>query len=359
MLAELAFLVLSLAPAPAPTLAAWMSLSGWATSPTKTEVTYKPDERAVTNWRGEASRSLDLDPSIATAFAEGGDPRPVSRCVKLNNYWCIKGAGWNGMLAADAEGHAAFASAPEGAAVAALLLRRYYLDFSRRSAQAIVSRWAPAQCGGMAFAPSRSPVRTTQFGKGFRLAQTRPTLGPAPLATHGLGNTLRARFLASRGRGIRLAKGSRPGIRRSVVADRTPPMLRTPRITAGIGSIELALAPRSSLSLLLLASRVTPASFAPLTSCAGDGVRIRNYALKVIEGVANSPDDDLKLFEPDGTPTGNLARVMANMASVEIGPLRADPALVKIGIETATTAAKLAAEANAARAANTEPGAAR
>ncbi len=55
--------------------------------------------------------------------------RPATpRCIKLNNYWCVKRAGWAGEIAADADGHVAFASALEGAMVAVMLLRRYYLD---------------------------------------------------------------------------------------------------------------------------------------------------------------------------------------------------------------------------------------
>ncbi len=311
---------------------------------------YRADDRSVDNWRAEAARNLDLDPERSLAIAGDGEAPSVPRCVKLNNYWCIKGVGWNGMVAADPEGHAAFASAPEGAAVAALLLRRYYLDFSRRSAMDIVSRWAPAQCGA-------SPVRTTQFGKGFRLAQTRVPLGAepgkraAPLATRGLGNTLRARFLASRGRGPR---GARAGLRRSAIPDRAPPMLRTPTIAAGLGAMETPLSLPGPLALLNLAARVTPSSFAPMSTCADDGARVRNYALKIIEGVAKSPDEDLKLFAPDGTPSDNLARVLLNMAAVEVGPLRATPVLVRAGVETAVAAARLAAEARAGQAA--EPG---
>jgi len=104
---------------------------------------FLPAARSVSNWRAQAGGNLDLAPERAQALASGAEEKGVTRCVRLNNYWCVKGVGWNGMLAADAEGHVAFASAEEGAAVAALLLRRYYLSYSRRSAQAIVSRWAP------------------------------------------------------------------------------------------------------------------------------------------------------------------------------------------------------------------------
>jgi hypothetical protein len=60
----------------------------------------------------------------------------------------------------------------------------------------------------------------------------------------------------------------------------------------------------------------------PPASCSAELARINNYAAHVIEGVAKSADEDLKLFTPDGQPTENLAKVMINMAAVEIGPAR-------------------------------------
>ncbi len=355
-------------------LAEWITLlsvlSALPTLPPATQATldklsprYESGERAVTNWRAQAARNLDLDESVARAFAEGGDPRAVGRCVKLNNYWCVKGAGWSGMLAADAEGHAAFASADEGAAVAALLLRRYYVEFSRRSATAIVTRWAPAQCGVAAtISPQRtrltagaSRVHTTPGPRGFRIQQTRRTLGPTPaanaLATHGIGNTLRARYLAAAGRGPRL-QGAR-GVRRSVVADAAP------RRPAGLSPIDMALLPKSALSLVMLTTRPpleTP--FTRLPSCSNDSERLRAYALKIIEGVAPTPDEDLHLFDAAGAPTDRLAVVMANMASVEIGPLKADASLILRAIDSATVVVKAATQGAAEREAATKADAA-
>jgi hypothetical protein len=40
------------------------------------------------------------------------------------------------------------------------------------------------------------------------------------------------------------------------------------------------------------------------------------------------PNEDLQLFTPAGQPTDNLAKVLANMAAVEIGPARPRTALV-------------------------------
>ena len=57
-------------------------------------------------------------------------------------------------------------------------------------------------------------------------------------------------------------------------------------------------------------------------SCSGELARIANYAASVAQGVATSPYVDLKLFDAAGRPTENLAKVMANMSAVEIGPDR-------------------------------------
>ena len=59
---------------------------------------YLSTARKVTNWRKEAARHLDPDVvAAAAAFLEAERP-VVSRCVKLNNYWCIKSARWDGEM---------------------------------------------------------------------------------------------------------------------------------------------------------------------------------------------------------------------------------------------------------------------
>ena len=54
----------------------------------------------MTNWRLEAADNLDLPPDFKTKLTVGNDLPEVPRCVKLNNYWCIKRAGWAGEIAA-------------------------------------------------------------------------------------------------------------------------------------------------------------------------------------------------------------------------------------------------------------------
>ncbi|VFU08674.1 hypothetical protein [Methylocella tundrae] len=281
--------------------------------------TFLPVERAVSNWRWEAARSLDASPrSLADVIAD--DRLGTPRCVKLNNYWCVKRAGWAGEIAADSEGHVAFASASEGAVVAAMLLRRYYLVYNRRSAQAILSRWAPAKCGGVSAARGR--------GGAIRLGA---------LTTRGIANTLRARWLASHRRGFaapRLAQGSAtlpaPKLRRSVVADRPVRLMAAPEIAVGMGEQNLP-----SRAPVRLAALEAPdlAPLLPGPSCVDETARIRQYALRAIEGVVASPDDDLQLFAADGTPLSSLSRLMQNMARVEIGPLAARLDLITAAIE--------------------------
>ena len=275
---------------------------------------YQPQERAVGNWRFESALGLDLPPLGALKQFAGTAPAPTPRCVKLNNYWCIKRAGWNGEIASDPDGHVAFASAEEGAAVAALLLRRYYVEFKRHTAREIASRWAPSQCAAPAVAFGVSP--------GFsRMLPQRPLrMG---LATHGLFNTVRARWLATHlpGGAPRAALHRPPPAR---VRSTTPaPAPTTPSINAHEAS---ETEPKTRIFAHGDASPATP------LDCSGDLIRINNYATHIAEGIALGPDQDLHLFTADGQPTENLARALANMAAVEIGPLRAHPSLVAFAV---------------------------
>ena len=332
---------------------------------------YLPNQRAVDNWRTQSALALEMDPLAAARRAlalENGDP---ARCVKLNNYWCIKRAGWNGEIAADADGHVAFASAAEGAAVAALLLRRYYVDYNRRNARAIVERWAPAQCllrppgGGLSQMPSQHIAPTQLAPKGLQ-----NTLRARWLAAHGqMGlapmreqNELRAEWLAAHGHPgfVKESGASKSGKKdndrraRSKVLD----MMETPTIMEGVAETsrknraadqkatrnmakkkEPALSLEDDLAdLAPSTTRSTAASTAsttvslpPLDSfdCSGEMARIANYAEHLIAGVVASPYDDLLLFTPEGQPTERLAQVMANMAAVEIGPAKPRRTLVE------------------------------
>lgn len=307
------------------------------------EITFRPRDRAVSNWRSEAALHLEATYGVTAKILLGHEPPEVTRCVRLNNYWCIKRAGWAGEIAADGEGHVAFASAAEGADVAALLLRRYYMDYGRHTALAIISHWAPASCGAAGVGSGRSAA---------------PALRAAAdhLAVHGLGHTLRARFLA--GRGGRVARRGRLKPHRSIVPDALIGAgMRAPAIAVGLGEKPLDLGSQTLSSIPLAA--LGPAAAARTGSaggfCPGEGARIQSYAAKAASGVAPGATDDLKLFDADGRPTPNLAQVMHNMSAVEIGPLGADRRLIAAAIAHMATMARPASPAPPPRAAPAPP----
>lgn len=291
-------------------------------------VTFRPRERAVSDWRWEAATNLDASPGARATLLLGRDPAAVTRCVRLNNYWCIKRGGWSGEIAADADGHVAFASAAEGATVAALLLRRYYVDGGRHSAMAIVSHWAPASCAGL-------PVA----GRGGS-----PRAGPGGAATRGIGRTLRARWLASHGH--RVAAVGRGRTRASAVPDRligtaTP----APVIALGLGTAPVGI----SAALPDILARGPGPALPSVPACAGDAVRIAAYAARAAAGIATTVNADLALFDAAGEPTPHLGRLMRNMAAVEVGPLGAGERLVETAVAHAAevVAARRAAAAGA------------
>ncbi len=355
--------------------------------------------RAVSNWRDEAGASLRPASLALVVKYASTEPGFVARCVRLNNYWCIKQARWRGELGGDGEGHTGFATAADGADAAANLMRRYYRDYGRRSALAIVRRWAPAECGGGPVAVSSPP--------GARRAVSGPPVSTA-LAPRGLGRTLRARFLAGHTRGGaprraatraggggalrvqpwsararlaghpgRVARISAPKPVADIAAGISPtPSVKTRPETAqpirGLASASgLAPPPRFPLdvpppavvrsvrapvrgadnpSALLASDRLVAESASlpsiaaglpagslldlrvPAPLCSSDETRIRAYADRIASSVGLKPEDDLGLFAPDGTPTARLAPVMLAMSSVELGSLRATPALIAAAI---------------------------
>jgi hypothetical protein len=298
------------------------------------EARYIAEARKVSNWRVEAAGDLEPRPIAALAALVEADRPLVTRCVKLNNYWCIKSARWEGEVGTDDEGHVGFRSAESGADAAALLLRRYYLEFGRKTALDIVRRWAPAECN-------------TVSGPG----------GLVALAVRGIGATLRARYLASRRGKGRVSFTSRvPGGRVSAVIPRVGPTFRVPDIAAGLGepkgttlsaSLPMRVAPakpptrpaaRPSPPRKLAAAEppaVTGATPAPVPACVPDEQRIRNYAARIVADLGLEPTDDLALFNPDGTPRPNLPRVMLAMSSVELGVLHASTHLIEGAVERA------------------------
>ncbi|WP_267358232.1 MULTISPECIES: hypothetical protein [unclassified Methylobacterium] len=310
---------------------------------------FDPATRSVSNWHTETGAQL-LPRALALTASLTADPPYVARCVRLNNGWCIKSARWPGEIGADAEGHTAFATLDDGADAAASLLRRYYRDYNRHTALAIVRRWAPAECR----------VASPGAGGGVKAAAVATALAP-----RGLGRTLRARFLAKhrpggapRGRTVlrvqpwsplaRMAgrPTRRPALPRVAalrpvpdIASDISPSARPTRSVADPSALldrkadgrvpnpdrmvaESALLPAIAAGLPLLDLRL------PAPLCTGDETRIQAYAARISGSVGLKPGDDLNLFESDGTPRANLAPVMLAMSAVELGTLRAGPNLV-------------------------------
>ena len=337
-----------------PGVSAWPGhdlYAAWATQPAEGPPAYSAAGRAVSNWRVATRRTLEPAPLALAAGLFGGTRPVVTRCVKLNNPWCIKRAGWTGELGADDEGHTAFASTEAGADAAASLLRTYYVDLDRHSALDIVRRWAPAEC---------------RIGAPGGLS--------AALAVRGLVNTLRARFLSARRRGgtpgprAGSAPGPRAGrsvrpppprIRVSRFPLRAAPAYRVPDIAAGLGER----APASTLRIIRVRPRTSssgrpaarnriaasslrpvptaasravgavPAPPAAAASCGSEEGRIQYYAQAIAKALGVSPGDDLKLFDTSGLPTANLLPVMVAMSAVELGYLHAGPELVDGSVE--------------------------
>jgi hypothetical protein len=285
------------------------------------EVAFDAARRAVSNWLPEAIDNLDLSANTKGEMASKTGTLEFPRCVMLNNYWCIKRARWAGEIAADAEGHVAFASAMDGATAAVMLLRRYYLDYNRRSALAILSRWAPPQCAGGAAAMGRT--RKLRTG---RLA----TL--AGLAPRSIQNTLHARWLAAHRQGFSPA-GKPMAPRRSVVPSWPLVLMRAPEIAVGMGEPRRAPIPLKKFAALDFAAPVTPVPGLP---CGSENTRIQNYAARAIDGIAADPNGDLNLFLADGTAGANLPRLLQNMAKVEIGPWAAQARLIAAAIDHLT-----------------------
>lgn len=339
--------------------------------------------RAVSNWRVQAGENLAPTSLAFVVRHAAEEPRFVARCVRLNNYWCIKQARWSGELGGDAEGHTGFATAADSADAAVQLLRRYRRDYGRRSALAIVRRWAPAECG-----PARPAVSAVATGPAGR------PRGPAvssAVAPKGIGGTLRARFLARHGRGgvARAAAPApagalrvQPWSARARLAGHPGRTARTAPLPRPTADIATGLVPTSSTAkrgaeaaprapirsgaadpaALLAPDRMMAEAAAlpsiaaslpkgslldlslPAPVCASDETRIRNYAARIAGSVGLKPDDDLRLFRDDGGPGENLLPVMLAMSAVELGTLHASKALVSAAIARAEARATVSSE---------------
>ena len=325
--------------------------------------TYLVADRSVSNWRAEALDDLQPRPVSAMAALLNVERPFVTRCVKLNNYWCIKGARWNGEIGHRRRGPCRLRQRRQGADAAATLLRRYYLEFGRKSALDIVRRWAPAECRGRA---------------GIALAV---------LAVRGHRATLRARWLAARAAGTRSPRragrcggqegGERPGggaaapacaIGRSAAPASE---FRVPDIAVGIGetpghdrlcrararapapSADPGLGRRGDAAKDARAARlrtraaeerssvapVRVASAAPAASCTPERARIRNYAARMVAGPRpRSGRRPQALSRRTARRMPNLPHVMLAMSAVELGVLEGQHGAVEAAIGRAGAA---------------------
>jgi hypothetical protein len=163
-------------------LACGAAASSVAGSPVPQEPVFSTSTYEVSNWRTEALTNVHI--TEAEIAARG------SRCMKLNNYWCLKGVGangtvgWDGGLGVDDDGHAAFRSAVHGARAAARNLRTAYTKRGRKTAWDIMSVYAPPNdcVGGER---NRRPNGTCRHGKN-------PTATYAAQVARGITDDIRA-----------------------------------------------------------------------------------------------------------------------------------------------------------------------
>ena len=99
-------------------------------------VTFSPDRKEVSNWKAQAAVHLNVKPETLAKYES-------LRCVKLNNYWCLKDVGWVGVIGHDSDNHTAFSDGFFAARAAVRNFRTAYVISGRKSALGIMSVYAP------------------------------------------------------------------------------------------------------------------------------------------------------------------------------------------------------------------------
>ena len=102
----------------------------------RSEITYDTTSRSVSNWRVEAELHLSVSSETLTIHRH-------KRCIKLNNYWCLKDVGWNGGIGKDRDSHTAFINRYFASRAAVRNFRTAYIKHNRKSALSIMSVYAP------------------------------------------------------------------------------------------------------------------------------------------------------------------------------------------------------------------------
>lgn len=104
--------------------------------------TYDAASRVVSNWKEQSVAHLGVAESDLAKHK-------FLRCIKLNNYWCLKDMGWNGRLGRDADNHTAFVNGEMAARAAVRNFRTAYSTRGRKTAFQIMSVYAPPDdCNG-------------------------------------------------------------------------------------------------------------------------------------------------------------------------------------------------------------------
>jgi hypothetical protein len=112
----------------------------------------------------------------------------------------------------------------------------------------------------------------------------------------------------------------------SVVIPVQSVLLKAPGIAVGMGE-------KAASGVKISAPAASWSSLSPpAISCVGEDQRIRNYAVRAVEGLSLKPEDDLALFSKEGQPHLRLHRLMLNMSAVELGTLRAHESLIEAAI---------------------------
>lgn len=94
-------------------------------------------QKAVSNWPSEALTHLSVTQT-------GLDNHKSLRCIKLNNYWCLKDIGWNGRLGRDSDSHTAFRNGYYAARAIVRNTRTAYFSHGRQSALELMKAYAPS-----------------------------------------------------------------------------------------------------------------------------------------------------------------------------------------------------------------------
>lgn len=104
---------------------------------------YIKDSKFVDNWRAQAVANL-VDSEGSPLTMSEIDGRNLLRCIKLNNYWCLKDVGWLGGVGSDSDNHTAFRGGEWAARAAVRNFRTAYFTHGRKSALQIIKAYAPS-----------------------------------------------------------------------------------------------------------------------------------------------------------------------------------------------------------------------